>query len=75
MTDRNVTPEGFERHQPDLYFITETFQNISIVVDKFGLVCGINIGTTCPYLGQIVPDSGTGCSILSFDIIISQTIK
>ena len=34
-----------------------------IVVDKFGLICGINIGTT---LGQIVPDSSTGCSILSF---------
>ena len=51
MTDRNVNPVGFERHWPDLYFITETCQDIPIVVDKFGLICGINIGTTCPIPG------------------------
>ena len=29
-------------------------------MDKFGLICGINV-----VLGQVVPDNGTGCSIVS----------
>ena len=63
MTDGNVKPVCFERHWPHLYFITDTFQEISIVVDKFGFICGINIGTTCP-----IP--GAGCTILVVLVVV-----